>query len=440
MSRSSSSRSKKLSSMISKLNPFKDEKRRTYVSSKRYEYNLFSKTDRTVTNLEKYEKYYSGEGTVWAAINSIGFNTTMSGYNIKSDNPEAKKVIEKFCRKTNLSKYILNSTIFALIYGDAFGEIVYKKNGEPVRLKGIDPKTMFIDYDVYGDVNYYYQKFRDGSKGDPIDREYIHHLNLFPRPGSPYGISLVEPSRDTIYRKVKTDEAIANSIERHGFPKYVLYVGTEDDFPSDDEMDYLQTKFEDISHDNEFILTGNCKLETVDDGGIQGVDEYFGYFQAQLVTGLLCPEEALGLGRGSTEATASTKAILYERMIKAFQLAISHTLEEQVFRQVLDYYGFDEDTYVKIDFKSVTDKDEAIKARWMANILRSYSHTKYRPFTINEIREMLGQDRIDVEAADRIDVYEDEAEYIPDLDDDDESRPVDDDSEEEEEEEEDEIE
>lgn len=421
-----SSRSRKLGSFLGSLNLFKDEKRRTFMSSRSSKRSLFSNYDRNSQLLRDYEKYYRGEGTVWAAINSIAFNTVMSGYSVKSDNPEAKKIIEKFCMDVDIENYMLKSTIFALVYGDAFMEIVYKKKGEPSRLKGIDPKTMFIDYDVYGDVNYYYQVI-NGQKGEPIDRKYICHLKLFPRPDSPYGISLLEPSRDTIKRKVRTDEAIASSIERHGFRKYVLYVGTDDDYPNEDELDAMETKFEDLSHDNEFILSGNCRLETVDDKGVQGVDEYFGYFQAQAVTGLMTSPEVLGLGQGSTEATANTRAVLYERMIKSFQHSIAKTIERQVFRKILAHHGL-KDAIVKIEFNSVTDRDEALKARWLSDIMRSYMRTKYRPFTINEVREMMGKDAVDDPNADRIDIYEDEAKYSDDnidIDEDEESEEED---------------
>jgi hypothetical protein len=301
-----SRRSSKVGKVLGSLNPFKDEKRRTFVHSKYRQPMLFSKYDRTTANLEKYELYYRSEGMVWAAINLISFNTVMSGYTIESDNKEAKKIIEKFCNDVDLTRYLLKSTQFSLTYGDSFMELVYNKKGKPVRLKGIDPKTMFIEFDVYGDVEHYYQEI-DGQKQDLIDRDYICHIKFFHRPDSPYGISLIEPSRDTIHRKVRTDEAIASSIERHGFPKFVLYVGDTDDHPSEDELDKIEKKFENLSHDNEFILSGNCKLEVVDDKGVQGVEEYFGYFQAQGVTGLLCPEEALGLGSGSTEACYDEK-------------------------------------------------------------------------------------------------------------------------------------
>lgn len=358
--------------------------------------SLMTSSERTVKNLKLYYQYYHGEGTVWAAINSIAFNTIMTGYHIVSNDENAKKLIEDFCFNINLDSNLLNATIYALVMGDSFLEIIYKKDKVNIaRIKQIDPKTMIINFDDFGDVQSYQQTI-GGTKRDPIDPEYICHINLFPRPDSPYGISLIEPSRDTIKRKIRTDQALASAIIRHGTSKYVATIGTEKEkqSPPPKVLDKIKKDLEDISEKQEFVIPWNCKIETIDEKGIQGVEEYFNYFQAQAVVGLLCPEEALGLGKGSTEATARIKAIMYERMIQSFQLRISRIIEQELFNKVLEANNIDINT-VKIKFNSVTDEDEAMKAKWMGNILHGFRGTAIKPFTINEIRAYFGKEPVD---------------------------------------------
>jgi hypothetical protein len=103
-----------------------------------------------------------------------------------------------------------------------------------------------------------------------------------------------------------------------------------------------------------------------------------------LIIGLLCPEEALGLGRGSTEATSKVKEIMYERMIKAIQHKLSEQIRRELINPFLQERGFEPNS-VRIRFNSVTDADEAIKAKWLGNLLRGYPEGQ-KPFTVNEIR------------------------------------------------------
>jgi hypothetical protein len=255
---------------------------------------------RNPSQLKNYYKYYTGDGTVWAAINSMALNTVMTGYTIHSNDDKAKKVITNFCRNTDIESYMTYAMIYALVFGDSFVELVYRKDGKHLsRFKLFDPVTMNVNYDNYGDVINYQQEV-GGQKQKPLDPKFVFHLNVFPKSDSPYGISLIEPSKDTIMRKVNTDTAIANAIIKHGTSKYVATIGTEKEkqLPPKRVMDKIKADLEDISGQNEFVIPWNVKIDTIDEKGVQGVEEYFNYFQTQAITGLMCPEEALGLGKG----------------------------------------------------------------------------------------------------------------------------------------------
>lgn len=345
--------------------------------------------------LQTYWTYYQKESTVWAAVNSIAYNTVMVGYTIKSDDPEAQKLIQDWARKVDLDSKMLDNTIYALVMGDSYLEKVHNKKGEITRLKDVDPKTMNIQCNDYGEVEGYQQEIR-GEETPMLKPEEICQINFFPQPSQPYGISLLAASKGTIDKKVRTDDAIANAIIRHGTTKTVFTVGSEKEkvIPDDEVLKAIENSVEDLNEKNDIIVPWNVKVQTLDEKGISGVEEYYSYFQTQVVLGLLCPEEALGLGAGSTEATARVKAILYERMIKSFQMRLSKIIEKQLFDEVLEQAGKEPGT-VRISFNSVTEEDEAMKAKWMGNMIRGFQHTKVKPFTINEVREKFGLDPID---------------------------------------------
>lgn len=356
-----------------------------------------SAQERTLSNLRTYWDYYAGEGTIFASINSMALNTVMVGYTLKSKNPEALKLIENLCNKIKILDTSEELVKHSLIFGDAFTEKIKNGKTEIVRTKAIDPRTMIINSDEYGDVIDFQQYIGGTLVEPPLKEEDILHLRVFPIPGSPYGLSLLAASMDTIDRKVATDESLYNAIQRHT-AKYVISVGSEKDgqVPPAEVMDDIQAEFEDITSKNEFVVPWFIKIDTIDERGIQGVREYYDLFQNQMIVGLMCPEEALGQGRGSTNATASVKAILYERTIKGLQNKLSVALETQLFNPYLDDNGFDiedSDNLVHIVFNSVTEEDDALRAKWWGNILRGFR--RQIPFTGNEFRSQFGLDPIE---------------------------------------------
>jgi len=426
---------------IKRLNPFQtikyldDEGRPKSViqTGKKKSFGM-QKGVRTKSQLQNYWDYYSNEDTVWAAVNSIAFNTVMVGYDIESENPKARDLIIQWCKKVDLDSHLVDNTRYALVLGDAFMEIVLNRKKEPSSLLDVDPKSMEIVYDEHGIVQSYQQSLgvRDKSGIPKLDKETICHIKFFSNPETPYGISLLQASRDTIDKKIKTDNAIANAIIRHGTTKTVFTVGNEKDrqLPPESVLKEIRDEVEDIDEKNEFIVPWNVSIDTIDEKGIAGIEEYFNYFQTQVIIGLLCPEEALGLGRGSTEATAKIKAIMYERMIQSFQLRLSRIIEKQLFNRVLEENRFDPDI-VSIEFRSVSSADESEKAKWMGNLIRGFRSSKYKPFTINEIRKKFGMKPIDEDEANTI-IYEGYSTNEPN----EEQEDVDEEEEEEEEEEE----
>jgi len=355
---------------------------------------LSDKEGRTLSDLKKYYKYYRGDNTVFASLNATAFNTVMVGYNIHSVNKDAEKYISDLCDYLSLGRVLLEATQNVLIFGDAFIEKRRIRRGDVVKLFPVNPQTMIINYNQFGEVVSYQQEI-DGRKiGSEVNPDDIIHIRFFPIPGSPYGVSLIEPNISIIDMKQGTNEALYNAIKRHGTRKLVVTVGDEKDgqLPPSAVMDDIKIKLEDINEINEFIVPWMIKFSTIDEKGIQGIEEYYNYFLTQLITGLMCPEEALGLGKGSTEATARVKAILYERMIKAYQLVLSETIRESLFNECLGRNNLVDNNglpvRVTLTFNSVTDSDEAEKAKWLGNILTATANDP--PITKNEIRKVMG--------------------------------------------------
>jgi len=342
-----------------------------------------SVSNRNANTLKEYENYYYGDGIVFAAINTISYDTTMTGYQISTDKANVKQIIQQTLDVINFDVVLLDAITHSFIYGDAFIEIVYSGKNNIVNLKLVDPSTMHIDVDKYGIVKSYHQEIQ-GKKLPNLKPEQIIHLRMFPKASSPYGISLIEPNKQNIDRNAGVNNAIYNAILRHT-AKYLVKVGTPEDLPPPEVFTDIKKELEDIESKNEIITTGLVDITTIDERGVQGVEAYLKAFITQLITGLIIPGEALGLGEGSTEATAHVKQIMYERKIRSFQLRIAKQIEKELINQILISNGM-EPYIAHIKFNSVTTADEEGYAKWYGNLLRGFKNCKL-PFSYNEIRQ-----------------------------------------------------
>jgi len=361
-------------------------------------FSMPSGFNRNEARLKLYYDLHSGENTVSAAIYTIAFNTCMTGYTLHGDKKYVERVRD-FLRRVDLEGVLLDNTIFALVFGDAFIEIIYDKK-VPWDLKTLDPRYINIEWDPKGVIEKFQQKM-GGKVLAELDEDEIIQIGFFPIPGSPYHMSLIEPSIEIVKRKLRADEAISSAIDRHGVIKWHVIVNSKgelgyvgEDLPTKEVLEEIGKKFEDLKHHNEIVTADIIEIKPLDAKGVENVEEYYNYFQSSLVTGLMCPQEVLGIGSQSTEATASVRQIFFERMIRTFQHRLAKIIEKKLFDRITGVPGA-----VKIKFRGTTEIDEAKKSEWisrimngLADITKAYSGKEgggEKPYTAKEMRKII---------------------------------------------------
>jgi len=351
-----------------------------------------SAVGRDEQTLKQFRTYYESEGTVFAAINNIADNVTMVGYHLTSEKENAKKLVQNYIDDLNLIEVLLDNITYALIYGDAYIEVVYGKSGDIVDLNTVDPVTMVINTDKYGKIKNYQQKIK-GQLQSPIKPEFIIHIRLFSaNPSSPYGLSIISPSLAAINRMAGVDEALYQAVKRH-IAKYLIKVGTPEDLPPKAVFNDIKSELEDLEAKNEIITTGLVDITTIDERGVEGVSEYVGTFEEKALVGMMIAPEAVGRGQKSTEASARVREILYERYIRGMQTKVSNKVNMELINKILSFNNFEENS-VKLKFKGTTTADEEGAAKWIGNILRGYP-VGAKPITINEVRAIFGYEPLD---------------------------------------------
>ena len=353
-----------------------------------------SEFKRTEQTLRMLFSYYESIGEVSTSIKMLAWNAVMVGYDLYCENPKALEEVKLFIDRVDLQSVMLEAVKYALIFGDSFTYITPTKGNTAGSLISLDPTTIDIELDTSkkGAILNKHKQYLMKSKGQVVETfkpDEIMPLGFYSIPGSPYHLSLIVPALDIIDSKKRVDEALVHAMELHGTPKYHAKIGSPDyndgNPPPEDVLKDFKTELEDITHKNEFVSSYLVNIDTLDSGGVEHVNEYWEYFQNQLIVALLTNSSMLGYAQSVTEASSRTLQIQYERMIRDIQTKLERAIEINIFDKITGT-RFGDDTHVKIKFRGVTEENEVLVAEWMGRIIR------YRPdvFTRDEIRQRFG--------------------------------------------------
>ena len=294
----------------------------------------------TVDNMKKWQKVYSSDGLIFSIINTISQSMIGNGYEIRSENKDAEKIIIKFINSIDFTSILSDIVRFVLIFGDVYVEKIYSKfNLHVVNLTLVDPTYMNIHTDKFGIEQYYTQTdFDNLNKEIIIQTEDMIHMKLFSVPNSPFGLSVIGANYDTIMNKINVDESVAAAIIRHGSPKYHVSVGSqqEGEFPSEDILLEIESKFRNMNSANEFVTPSVVDINTIDVHGVENISEYYEYFISLITSGFNIPIEAVGITTsGSTEASGKVRERLYNRFLESLQRRISTMFERNIFPDLI---------------------------------------------------------------------------------------------------------
>ena len=100
---------------------------KTVISTGKSAIAKFGSTERTEKQLKDYWKYYELDNMVFASINTIAYNTIMCGYQLVSENPKAKQLVQMMFDRMDVDGALLDNVIYGLVCGDSFIEKVKGK-------------------------------------------------------------------------------------------------------------------------------------------------------------------------------------------------------------------------------------------------------------------------------------------------------------------------
>jgi hypothetical protein len=185
-------------------------------------------------------------------------------------------------------------------------------------------------------------------------------------------------------------ESAAQAIKRHGYPRFHIRVGKEGEDVEEELMRRIDAQFKNLNSKQEFVTTHDIEIMNIDQAGQSNVRLYGEWSTMRLCVALGIPEELLGLGRGSTEATANVKLRAFYDKISAIQKRFARAYTRQVIDQLTPSPGM-----CRLMFNDVNPADQGAIAAWLAQIMAA---TPMDPFAV--VPRMCAQDMLGIKESD----------------------------------------
>lgn len=329
----------------------------------------FERKGRERATLQKWASIYKQGGIPAQCVDAYAYYILSNGYRIEGEDEGMRKKIEDFCKNANVNRALRAYITDSCIFGRPFVEKLYgrgAKGGELVGLKPIDPTTMKCNMDIRGNITGYTQTVEIDNKEYevPFKKEEIWSDTLFPMSGDPYGTSLIGRAFDDIMHDAKISESAAEAILRHGFPKYHIQVGMEGEDIDPKVLQGLDKEFAQLKGRSEIATVHDVNIINLDKDGVPDLKDIASWATSRMCVSMGIPEICLGIGEGSTEASAKIiMRMLYDR-ISYLQKDIEYTLNRDIIDEVSGQAGI---VWFKFNDANPTDEDEI--ATWISKIM-----------------------------------------------------------------------
>lgn len=313
--------------------------------------------DKRDTKLIEYRNIYDQGGPVSEAIDNYPLMMISNGYRVEG---ERAKEAEQFLDDIDFEGVAWKLIVDALVVKVGLAEIQPGRDRDKYPIAKIDhryPETFEEVRDDYGALLGYKQRIGQeygAKKVVDVRPEDMFRLDL--------DLPLVARAYDDIMRDAKISAGTANSIERHGFPRYHITVGQSGETVTQSLINEIAKQFENLKPQHEMATPADVRIENIDNQGVANAKLYGDWSTMRLCTALGIPEELLGLGRGSTEATAKVKLQAWYDKISTLQKRFARQFNAQVLDRWAGPRPEGAPPAAKLIFNDVSPVDETMMA------------------------------------------------------------------------------
>lgn len=345
--------------------------------------------------IRRWQRMYERGGPVADAFDAYWLFALTNGYELVcQDGADAlKDRVQEFFDQphVDMDQVFADGILAASLAGDSYQEIIPTRNGDIWGIVSRDPGTFGKVVDEYGRITGYTQ-YTPGKDGlteieTPLEPDRILNLQLWRMPGQVYGLSLMDRAEDDINRDCDTIESITKAIHRHGTPKNQWAIGSDEHRATDADIDNTEKQIEKQNAKTDYVTHHDVEVRPLDVSGISDAATYSNITLQRAACSLGVPEEMLGQGRGSTEATANVRMKAFLDKISTIQQRVARAYNRQLIDRITGQPGS-----VWIEFRDVSPEDEAAKAAWIAQIMQATPLDQFSVLPQKWVKEQFGID------------------------------------------------
>ena len=322
-------------------------------------------------------KVYTHNSLLFTAINKKAQLVASPGLKIETDLPLVEDNFYRFVEKLNLNFKTENIARQLQIFGNCFAEIVRDGMGQISSIALIDPCSVVIEHDEYGNISNFYQEVTNGQFIE-LGIDDIIYFRLNESPTGIYGIGVVEPlwRELTIFENIQ--EGTGNFIYRKGFPKYDVTIGNKDDPSSKhipkEVMDRISADFTDMNNKIEFVHDSSINIGMVDDNSKSSLlPEYQEVGMQGILMGIGVPKILMGQATEVNYASSQALLDLLKPDIKYNQDIILRQLNKYIFSEFLAQYKLTTDQveicFNDFDYKDTNAETQKYIAQYQAGLI-----------------------------------------------------------------------
>lgn len=312
---------------------------------------------------EELEAVYMSEPNMFNAINKTYQLIMSAGYRLIGDS-KSVEFFEKFFesigqRGGELEWVELLTSIFKyqLIYGQSWVEKIPAKRDPDkiVDLQLIDPKKMDygkdsenkIALDSFGNpvgyvetlpVEYTIDKTQTPIKPVTLDSnqiffkpEQIAHFKLYTVGDAFYPIGIIEPTYRTVVRKLNMEQALANSVDRNGFPRLLVEIGDDNHEPTEEMIKKAVERIRDLNYMGVIGHPYWMKTKMIEASNPEKLQQHLEYYIDQISTGTGLPKALVtGVGEETNRSTLNRQESLAKLTLKDIIRRTVKVLEKDI--------------------------------------------------------------------------------------------------------------
>lgn len=298
---------------------------------------------------------YRMDGFMFGVIQRYAHSLTKGEFIIEGGREDWRKEIQAWYN-THQSTFIPNLTdqiVELCIGGTGLGEYALNSKGNDINHIIVIPfNYVRLKTDIYGNVpvdedgnpiGFFYLSPASGQE-IPLQRRDVLILKLF----GPESDFLGQSPLETVYKpsliRMNIEEAVGQSIFRHGFPVFVMKIGDEEHEVTAEQAKLLAKDLKKMGERDEWVIPYWWNLEIKEGQQLTGVEAHMEYFSSISLAPFMMPKPLLFAGQvGRVGGAFNTLIQEYQEHISVMQGRICRQLENQLFPSILVTRGIMEE-------------------------------------------------------------------------------------------------